>query len=43
MGLAEAKIRAAELVDIALDALSAFDRKADPLREIASYIVKRKS
>ncbi|ACM20978.1 (2E,6E)-farnesyl-diphosphate synthase [Geotalea daltonii FRC-32] len=43
MGLAEAKIRAAELVDIALDALSAFDGKADPLREIASYIVKRKS
>ncbi|WP_243371255.1 polyprenyl synthetase family protein [Geotalea sp. SG265] len=43
MGLPEAKKRAAELVDIALDALSTFDGKADPLREIATYIVKRKS
>jgi geranylgeranyl diphosphate synthase type II len=43
MGLPEAKKRAAELVDIALDALSSFDAKADPLREIATYIVKRKS
>jgi geranylgeranyl diphosphate synthase type II len=43
MGIAEAKKRAAELVEMALDALSAFDEKADPLREIARYIVYRKS
>jgi geranylgeranyl diphosphate synthase type II len=43
MGIAEAKRRAAELVGIAMDALSSFDEKADPLREIAGYIVYRKS
>ena len=43
MGVAEAKRRAAELVGIAMDALSTFDGKADPLREIAGYIVYRKS
>ncbi|HOP39760.1 MAG TPA: polyprenyl synthetase family protein [Geobacteraceae bacterium] len=43
MGLAESKRRAEELVDVAIEALSCFDGKADPLREIASYIVKRKS
>ena len=41
--IAEAKRRAAELVGMALDALSGFDEKADPLREIARYIVYRKS
>jgi geranylgeranyl diphosphate synthase type II len=43
MGIAEAKRRAGELVGMALDALSGFDEKADPLREIARYIVYRKS
>ena len=43
MGIAEAKRRAAELAEMALDALSAFDDKADPLREIARYVVYRKS
>ncbi len=43
IGLAESKRRALELVQVALEALSGFDDKADPLREIASYIVKRKS
>ena len=43
VGLADAKRRADELVEIALDALSIFDEKADPLREIAKYIVYRKS
>jgi geranylgeranyl diphosphate synthase type II len=43
MGIAEAKRRAGELVGMALDALSCFDEKADPLREIARYIVYRKS
>jgi geranylgeranyl diphosphate synthase type II len=43
MGLAESKRRAGELVDVAIESLSCFDEKADPLREIAYYIVKRKS
>jgi len=43
MGIAEAKRRAAELAEMALDALSAFDEKSDPLREIARYVVYRKS
>ena len=43
MGIAEAKRRAGELVGMALDALSGFGEKADPLREIAKYIVYRKS
>jgi geranylgeranyl diphosphate synthase, type II len=43
VGLAESKKRAAELVKMALDALADFDDKAEPLREIARYIVDRKS
>jgi geranylgeranyl diphosphate synthase type II len=43
VGIAEAKRRAGELVEMALDALSCFDEKAAPLREIAKYIVYRKS
>jgi geranylgeranyl diphosphate synthase type II len=43
MGLAAAKLRAGELVEMALDALAGFDAKADPLREIAKYTVYRKS
>ena len=43
VGLAEAKKRAAELVEIALEALAGFDAKAEPLRAIATYIVARKS
>ncbi len=43
MGLAASKQRAGELVEAALEALRFFDAKADPLREIAAYIVKRKS
>ncbi|QWV92274.1 polyprenyl synthetase family protein [Geomonas oryzisoli] len=43
MGLEASKARAQELVQIALDALSSFDERAEPLRAIASYIVKRKS
>lgn len=43
IGLTESKRRAAELVDVALEALAGFDDKADALREIAAYIVKRKS
>lgn len=43
VGLEASKARAAELVDMALEALAGFDDKAEPLRAIASYIVKRKS
>lgn len=41
MGLEESKKRAKELVDIAVSALDGFDSKADPLREIAGFIVAR--
>jgi len=43
LGLAESKRLAAELVDRAFAALSPFGDRAEPLREIASYIIKRKS
>jgi geranylgeranyl diphosphate synthase, type II len=43
IGLAESKNRAAELVDMALESLADFDGRAEPLREIARYIVARKS
>ena len=43
VGLADSKRRAAELTDMALTALDLFDAKADPLREIAQYVVYRKS
>ncbi len=41
LGLRESRRRAAEVVDEALDALKGFGRKADPLRELAKYIIKR--
>jgi len=43
MGLADSKRRAAELVEMALNTLDPFDAKAEPLREIARYIIARKS
>jgi len=43
MGLLASKARAQELVEMALEALSGFDERAEPLRAIASYVVKRKS
>jgi geranylgeranyl diphosphate synthase type II len=43
MGLADSKRRAQELVEIALDAIAPFGEKAEPLREIARYIVSRNS
>ena len=43
MGLEASRARASELVEMALEALSSFDERAEPLRAIASYIVKRKS
>ncbi len=41
-GLPESKKRAKELARRAVDALSGFDQKAEPLREIAAYIVSRR-
>lgn len=43
MGITDSRRRARELVDMALEALSRFDGKADPLREIAQFIITRKS
>ncbi len=40
-GLEESRRRAREVVDRAVAALSGFNRKADPLREIAKYIITR--
>lgn len=43
VGMKESKERAAELIDIAIEALEGFDEKADPLRAIAKYIIERRS
>jgi len=40
-GLEESRRRAREVVDQAITALKDFDRKADPLRELAKYIINR--
>jgi geranylgeranyl diphosphate synthase type II len=40
-GLDESRRRAVEVVDKALLSLRDFDRKADPLRELAKYIINR--
>ncbi len=40
-GLEESRRRAAEVADRAVRSLDLFDRKADPLRELAKYIVTR--
>jgi geranylgeranyl diphosphate synthase type II len=42
IGMEESKTKAKELIDQAIDALSIFDQKADPLREIARYVIERK-
>ncbi len=41
LGLEESRRRAEEVVGEALDALKGFGRKADPLRELAKYIIDR--
>jgi len=43
MGIHESRVHAAELLEIALDAIADFDEKAEPLRAIARYILERKS
>jgi geranylgeranyl diphosphate synthase type II len=40
-GLEESRRRAVEVVDHAVFSLKDFDRKADPLRELAKYIINR--
>ncbi|HWR73966.1 MAG TPA: farnesyl diphosphate synthase [Nitrospirota bacterium] len=40
-GVEDSRRRAKEVVDHALEALKDFDRKADPLRELAKYIITR--
>jgi len=42
MGLKESKIFATNIVNNALKAIEFFDNKADPLRAVARYIIKRK-
>ncbi len=42
MGLKESKIFATNIVNNALKAIEIFDNKADPLRAVAGYILKRK-
>ncbi len=41
IGIAASRQRAEELTEIAINSLSGFDRKADPLRAIAGYMVSR--
>lgn len=43
VGMAASKERAKELMEMALDSLYAFDKRAEPLRKIAKYIVERRS
>jgi geranylgeranyl diphosphate synthase type II len=40
-GLEESRLRAKEVSDKAIQSLRDFDRKAEPLRELAKYIVRR--
>jgi len=42
LGVDESRKRARELVDMAITSLKDFDEKAEPLREIARYIVERR-
>jgi geranylgeranyl diphosphate synthase type II len=43
VGLAESKSQAIELLDIALESIESFGAGAEPLRQIARYIIERKS
>jgi geranylgeranyl diphosphate synthase type II len=42
-GITESKKAQEELVDSAIDSLKGFDEKADPLRDIARYIIRREA
>jgi len=41
LGLEASRALAAELVDDAIDSLAGFDDNADPLRELARYVITR--
>jgi len=43
IGVAESRMRAAELLEMAVESLESIGEKADPLREIARFIISRKS
>lgn len=43
IGMRASKERASELIDMAIKSLKEFDEKAEPLREIAKYVVERRS
>lgn len=43
VGIGEARRRSAELLEMALQSIEGLDHRADPLREIARYVVARKS
>jgi len=43
IGMAASKERASELITMAINSLKGFDEKAEPLREIAKYVVERRS
>ncbi len=43
IGMDDSKERAAELVGIGIEALAGFDESADPLREIARFVISRRS
>ncbi len=42
-GIEESRKKAKQLIDAAIGALSVFDEKADPLRDVARYLYERKS
>jgi len=42
-GLEESKRKSKELVELSIDALAPFGSEADPLREIAQFVVARES
>jgi len=43
IGIEESRRRASELLDMAIESLDSIGEKADPLREIAKFIISRKS
>ena len=42
LGIENAKIRAKQLVEEAIEALSIYGDKAEPMRQVAKFIIERK-
>ena len=42
LGIENAKVRAKELIEEAIDALSDYGDKAEPMRQVAKFIIERK-